>query len=81
MQNRSLWVWGRQIALILVGLGFLGFGVMLLVSAYQLTDPFIFVLTFFSSNFIILISAAIVIGLVIRVLTPQKVEDDRSGQA
>ena len=76
MQNRSLWVLGRQIALILVGLGFLVFGIVLLVSAYQLTDPFVFVLTFFSANFIILISAAIVIGLVIRLLTPQNVEDE-----
>ena len=76
MQNRSLWEWGRQIALILVGLGFLGFGVLLLISAYQLTDPFIFVLTFFSSNFIILISAALVIGLVIRAVTPQKADDE-----
>jgi hypothetical protein len=76
MQNRSLWVWGRLIALILVGLGFLGFGVLLLISAYHLTDPFIFVLTFFSSNFIILISAALVVGLVIRAVTLRKAEDE-----
>ena len=76
MRNRSLWEWVRQIALILIGTGFLGFGIILLISAYQLMDPFIFVLTFFSSNFIILISAALVIGLLIRVLTPRKAEED-----
>jgi hypothetical protein len=65
MRIASLLVWGRQIALILVSLGFLGFGIGLLVSAYRLSDPFVFVLTFFSSNFIILISAALLIGFVV----------------
>ena len=76
MQTSSLWVWGRLIALIIVGLGFLGFGIALLISAYQLTDPFVFVLTFFSSNFIILISAALLIGFLIRAVNLRKLEDE-----
>ena len=42
-----LW-WIRQLALILIGIGFFLFGIQLLISAYQLQDPFVFVLTFFS---------------------------------
>lgn len=55
--------WIRTIAFFLAGIGFLLFGIQLLVSAYHLNDPFYFILTFFSSNLIILISAAVVIGL------------------
>ena len=76
MQTSLLFAWGRLIALILVGLGFLGFGIALLISAYQLTDPFVFVLTFFSSNFIILISAALLIGFIIRAASLHKSEND-----
>ncbi|CAB5082009.1 hypothetical protein D3OALGA1CA_2131 [Olavius algarvensis associated proteobacterium Delta 3] len=55
--------WIRTIALFLAGIGFFLFGIQLLVSAYHLNDPFYFILTFFSSNLIILISAAVFIGL------------------
>ena len=58
----KIW-WVRTIALFLAGIGFLLFGIQLLVSAYYLNDPFYFILTFFSSNLIILISAAVIIGL------------------
>jgi len=58
----NIW-WIRTIVLFLAGIGFLLFGIQLLVSAYHLNDPFYFILTFFSSNLIILISAAIVIEL------------------
>ena len=61
----KLW-WIRNIALTAASLFFLGFGVQLLFSAYRLSNPFFFVLTFFSSNFIILISAALLIGFVYR---------------
>ena len=50
------------------GAFFLLFGVHLLVCAYQLTDPFSFVMTFFASNLIILISATIMVGLAIRLV-------------
>jgi hypothetical protein len=76
MQTSSFFAWGRLIALVLVGLGFLGFGIALLISAYHLTDPFVFVLTFFSSNFIILISAALLVGFLIRAVNLRKVEDE-----
>lgn len=58
------WTW--QICLILITVFFLVFGIQLCIQAYQLKDPYFFILTFFSSNLIILISAVILIGLVLR---------------
>jgi hypothetical protein len=52
--------------LLLISIFFLIFGVHVLISAYQVNDPFVFVMTFFASNFIILISASIALGLSIR---------------
>lgn len=68
----------RQIILILVACFFLGFGVHLLVAAYHLNDPFYFVMTFFSSNLIILISAALLVGFVIRMISPKKESDEHA---
>jgi di/tricarboxylate transporter len=52
---KAFW-WIRQFFFILVSIFFVLFGVHVLVSAYGLRDPFSFVLTFFASNLIILIS-------------------------
>jgi hypothetical protein len=61
-----LW-WVGQIILLLLALFFLGFGVHVLIVAYHLKDPSQFILTFFASNLIIMISAVIVIGLALRI--------------
>ncbi len=61
----ALW-WICQIGLVGAGAFFLLFGIQLLVGAYRLDNPFNFVMTFFASNLIILISATVVAGLVIR---------------
>jgi len=53
--------------LILACCFFLAFGIHLLIAAYSLKDPFNFVMTFFSSNLIILISAALLVGFLIRI--------------
>lgn len=55
------------VLLILSGV-FLVFGVHVLVAAYRLNDPFSFVLTFFASNLIILISGVGVAGFLIRLV-------------
>jgi len=60
--------WAWQIVLILLGSFFLYYGVELLISAYGLNDPYTFIMTFFASNFIILISAALIIGFVYRMV-------------
>jgi hypothetical protein len=56
----------KYCALILISGIFLLFGFHVLVAAYQLNDPYAFIMTFFASNFIILISAALIIGLGLR---------------
>lgn len=58
--------WVRQILLTVIGCFFILFGVHVLISSYRLTDPASFILTFFASNFMILISAALVIGFISR---------------
>lgn len=71
----NLFWWIKHIALLLAGGFFLLFGINLLISAYQLNDPFSFVMTFFASNFIILISAALLFGFVMRVIARKNIND------
>ncbi|MBW1698447.1 MAG: hypothetical protein JRH18_13320 [Deltaproteobacteria bacterium] len=63
----ELFWWIRQIVLIFLGCGFLLFGVQVLIAAYGLKDPVSFILTFFGSNLMILISAVLLIGFVNRI--------------
>jgi hypothetical protein len=60
--------WIRQIILILLGFFFLYYGIELLIASYGLNDPYTFIMTFFASNFIILISAALVFGFAYRMV-------------
>ena len=60
--------WTRQVVLILVGAFFLYYGIELLISSYGLKEPYTFLMTFFASNFIILISAALIIGFAYRMV-------------
>ena len=60
----------KNLILILLGLAFVFFGVLVLITAFHQTNPFYFIIYFFSANFIILISGALVFGLVWRTLRP-----------
>jgi len=64
----STFWWIRQAILILIAGFYLIFGIQLLVSAYQLNDPPNFILTFYASNFMILISAALLVGFIYRLV-------------
>jgi len=64
---RTFW-WLRQVILLLAGCFFLAFGIHILIAAYRLTDPFSFVMAFFASNLIILISATLILGFVLRMI-------------
>ena len=59
----------KLIFLILISLFFLVFGIQLLIAAYHLNNPFWFVMTFFASNLIILISGALLVGFILRMRT------------
>ena len=75
--------WLRQIILILLALFFLYYGVELLISSYGLKDPYTFLMTFFASNFIILISATLIFSFAYRMVavyrhSKKKVNSDPS---
>ena len=61
--------WTRQIVLVAIAGFYLYFGIQVLISAYGLDDPFYFILTFFASNFIILISITLLVGFIYRMVT------------
>jgi len=70
--------WLRQALLILAGCFFLTFGIHILIAAYQLKDPYSFIMAFFASNLIILISATLVLGFVLRMVRVYRVlKEDR----
>lgn len=72
--------WLRQIALVLAGCFFLVFGIHVLVASYSLNDPYSFIMAFFASNLIILISATLILGFVIRMIRVGRVtKDDERG--
>ncbi len=56
----------KMIVLIIVSLFFMAMGINLLISAYRLNDPYTFIMVFFASNLMILISAALCLGFVLR---------------
>lgn len=60
--------WIKYGALVVLSGFFLVFGVHLLIASYRLNDPFSFLMTFFASNLIILISAVGVAGFLIRLV-------------
>ena len=68
----SIFWWVRQAVLILVGCLFLMFGILMLLSAYNLKDPYSFIMAFFASNLMILISATLVMGFVLRMVKVYK---------
>ncbi len=53
---------------LLIGLFFLAFGIDLLISAYQLGNPFSFVIVFFAANLMILISATLSLGFILKII-------------
>ena len=78
MENPIPW-WATQIILALVAIFFILFGIDLLYMAYQINDPFSFIMTFFASNFIILISAALLLSFILKIVTNIKKSKQKEG--
>jgi hypothetical protein len=68
--------WVTQIVFSLLGIFFLLFGVFVLIAAYHLDNPFWFIMTFFASNLIILISGALLLGFILRMISSRKREKE-----
>lgn len=88
MAERKTWWWVRQAGLIILGGFYLYFGIRMLIGAYTLDNPLSFIMTFFASNLIILISAVLIVGFVYRlvvVIRPpeanQKIESHETKRA
>ena len=64
---KYLW-WTVQVLCILISLFFLVFGVDLIRGAYDLNDPFSFIMTFFAASFIILISLTLALVFTIKMI-------------
>jgi pilus assembly protein TadC len=68
-----------NLILSLIAIFFILFGINLLYMAYQIIDPFSFVITFFASNLIILISATLLLGFILRIVETLKRERPEKG--
>ncbi len=81
----NLFWWLRQIVLILIASFFLYYGIQLLIGSYDLKDPFVFIMTFFAANFIILISATLIFGFAYRIVIalrrPKRTDQEASGNS
>lgn len=78
----SLWWWLGQLLLTAAACFFVCFGVLLLVGAYGLEDPYSFIMTFFGASLMILISLVMAMGFVMRmrrVLQAGKCASGRDG--
>ncbi|MFH1243149.1 MAG: hypothetical protein V1689_12410 [Pseudomonadota bacterium] len=73
---QAIFWWIRQVILTLAGCFFLIFGIHVLKAAYQLEDPGYFVMAFFASNLIILISATLLLGFVFRMVAAYRNSKD-----
>ena len=60
--------WIIQVLMLLVSGFFLVFGIDLLMASYTLDNPYNFIMTFFSASFIILISLALGISFIIKII-------------
>ena len=67
--------WISRAALTCLSLFFLYFGIEVLRAAYRLNEPFTFILTFFASNLIILISAVLGLGFVLAMVRRARGQD------
>ena len=71
MEKTIPW-WVTHVILALIALFFILFGIDLLRMAYHISDPFSFVMTFFASNLIILISATLLFSFILKMVSTGK---------
>jgi hypothetical protein len=60
------WVW--QLIIMVISGFFLLLGIEIFIQAYRLKNPYNFILSFFASNLIILISVVILAGIIYRMI-------------
>ncbi|UCF73733.1 MAG: hypothetical protein JSW35_04600 [Deltaproteobacteria bacterium] len=78
MEKTSPWL-AILVVLALIAIFFILFGINLLYMAYQISEPFSFIMTFFASNFIILISATLLLIFVLKIVTNIRNSKEKEG--
>jgi hypothetical protein len=68
MVRKLLW-WTACAASAILSIFFLFVGISLCIASYNLNHPHQFILTFFASNLIILISVVVIIAVIIKVIS------------
>jgi TRAP-type C4-dicarboxylate transport system permease small subunit len=77
MVRKLLW-WTACGASAILSIFFLFVGISLCIASYNLNHPHQFILTFFASNLIILISVVVIIAVIIRVISRLRQDDPQS---
>lgn len=67
MVRKVVW-WTMSVASVILSIFFLFMGIQLCLASYRLGHPHQFIMTFFASNLIILISIAILAGVLVRII-------------
>jgi len=78
MEKTSPWL-ATLVVLALIAIFFILFGINLLYMAYQISEPFSFIMTFFASNLIILISATLLLIFVLKIVTNIRKSKEKEG--
>ncbi|MFB0532866.1 MAG: hypothetical protein ACETVU_04270 [Desulfatiglandales bacterium] len=78
MERTSPWL-AILVVLALIAIFFILFGINLLYMAYQISEPFSFIMTFFASNLIILISATLLLIFVLKIVTNIRKSKEKEG--
>jgi len=78
VENPIPW-WVTQIILLALAIFFIIFGIDLLYTAYQFSEPFSFIMTFFASNLIILISATLLFSFVWKIVSYIRKTKEKEG--
>jgi len=79
MLRRMVW-WTLSTASAMLSIFFLFLGIDLCRASFQLNHPHQFILTFFASNLIILISVAILAGVIVRMVSRLRQDDPAEHQ-
>ncbi|MFZ2633951.1 MAG: hypothetical protein WA081_21960 [Desulfosalsimonadaceae bacterium] len=77
--NYLWWIW--QTILVLVSIFFMVLGIEILIKSYKLDNPFYFMMIFFASNLIILISGVLMAGFIYRMVGVFKLVHPRKEDA
>ncbi|HDQ02969.1 MAG TPA: hypothetical protein ENN23_00070 [Deltaproteobacteria bacterium] len=71
-------IWIKNIAILLLSLFFLAFGINLKMGAFRLNDPIEFLMAFFSASLVILISLVGIIYFICRFIPAKQDEFDKN---